>query len=172
MTRPEEPAPRSSGDKVTGRVLGMAREGSPTGAPTRDARTLAVVVSDIVGSTAMRTKMGEAAFTTLREAHDGLGADLVEECGGRVVRFTGDGLLVAFPSAGQALEYASMLAPGVEQLGDEHGRLARTSRDGVSGGHAGVLEDYADVAEGFLALGAVTGEGVWLDFAGPTRRSR
>ncbi|MFD3451753.1 thioredoxin domain-containing protein [Streptomyces sp. NPDC058691] len=49
---------------------------------------------------------------------------------------------------------------------DEHGRLARTSRDGVVGVNAGVLEDYADVAEGFLALTAVTGEGVWLDFAG------
>jgi uncharacterized protein len=49
---------------------------------------------------------------------------------------------------------------------DEHGRLLRTSRDGVAGGHAGVLEDYGDVAEGFLALASVTGEGVWLDFAG------
>ncbi|MEU3629322.1 thioredoxin domain-containing protein [Streptomyces fradiae] len=49
---------------------------------------------------------------------------------------------------------------------DEGGRLARTSRDGRSGGHAGVLEDYGDVAEGFLALAAVTGEGVWLEFAG------
>jgi uncharacterized protein YyaL (SSP411 family) len=49
---------------------------------------------------------------------------------------------------------------------DDAGRLARTSRDGASGGHAGVLEDYADVAEGFLALSAVTGEGVWVDFAG------
>ncbi|MDX3093972.1 thioredoxin domain-containing protein [Streptomyces sp. ME19-03-3] len=49
---------------------------------------------------------------------------------------------------------------------DEHGRLARTSRDGAVGANAGVLEDYADVAEGFLALGAVTGEGVWLDLAG------
>jgi uncharacterized protein YyaL (SSP411 family) len=29
-----------------------------------------------------------------------------------------------------------------------------------------VLEDYADVAEGFLALAQVTGEGVWLEFAG------
>jgi uncharacterized protein YyaL (SSP411 family) len=29
-----------------------------------------------------------------------------------------------------------------------------------------VLEDYADVAEGFLALASVTGEGVWLEFAG------
>jgi uncharacterized protein YyaL (SSP411 family) len=46
------------------------------------------------------------------------------------------------------------------------GRLARTSRDGVPGANSGVLEDYADLAEGFLALSAVTGEGVWLDFAG------
>lgn len=43
-------------------------------------------------------------------------------------------------------------------------RLDRTSKDGRPGGHAGVLEDYGDVAEGFLALAAVTGEGVWLEF--------
>ncbi|MET8029419.1 thioredoxin domain-containing protein [Streptomyces avermitilis] len=49
---------------------------------------------------------------------------------------------------------------------DEHARLARTSKDGRAGAHAGVLEDYADVAEGFLALASVTGEGVWLEFAG------
>ncbi|MBT2444176.1 thioredoxin domain-containing protein [Streptomyces sp. ISL-36] len=45
-------------------------------------------------------------------------------------------------------------------------RLARTSKDGRVGANAGVLEDYADVAEGFLALAGVTGEGVWLEFAG------
>ncbi|MEV0275562.1 thioredoxin domain-containing protein [Streptomyces sp. NPDC050610] len=49
---------------------------------------------------------------------------------------------------------------------DWHARLFRTSLDGVAGSHAGVLEDYADVAEGFLALSSVTGEGVWVDFAG------
>ncbi|WP_030165723.1 thioredoxin domain-containing protein [Streptomyces sp. NRRL S-813] len=49
---------------------------------------------------------------------------------------------------------------------DEHAGLSRTSRDGHVGANAGVLEDYADVAEGFLALASVTGEGVWLDFAG------
>ncbi|MFJ6724465.1 thioredoxin domain-containing protein [Streptomyces sp. NPDC091281] len=49
---------------------------------------------------------------------------------------------------------------------DEQARLARTSRDGRTGANAGVLEDYADVAEGFLALASVTGEGVWLEFAG------
>ncbi|WP_445527037.1 thioredoxin domain-containing protein [Streptomyces cyslabdanicus] len=49
---------------------------------------------------------------------------------------------------------------------DEHAGLRRTSKDGRAGANAGVLEDYADVAEGFLALASVTGEGVWLDFAG------
>ncbi|MET9803963.1 thioredoxin domain-containing protein [Streptomyces sp. NPDC006368] len=49
---------------------------------------------------------------------------------------------------------------------DSTARLARTSRDGKVGVNAGVLEDYGDVAEGFLALAAVTGEGVWLEFAG------
>ncbi|NEC25772.1 thioredoxin domain-containing protein [Streptomyces sp. SID8111] len=49
---------------------------------------------------------------------------------------------------------------------DEQAALARTSKDGRAGVNAGVLEDYADVAEGFLALASVTGEGAWLDFAG------
>ncbi|MFE1232575.1 thioredoxin domain-containing protein [Streptomyces sp. NPDC058745] len=49
---------------------------------------------------------------------------------------------------------------------DAGARLTRTSRDGRAGANAGVLEDYADVAEGFLALAGVTGEGVWLEFAG------
>ncbi|KAA6214288.1 thioredoxin domain-containing protein [Streptomyces albofaciens JCM 4342] len=49
---------------------------------------------------------------------------------------------------------------------DGQARLHRTSRDGVAGTNSGVLEDYADVSEGFLALASVTGEGVWVDFAG------
>jgi hypothetical protein len=45
------------------------------------------------------------------------------------------------------------------------GRLRRVSRDGVVGEPVGVLEDYADVAEGLLALHQVTGESRWLDVA-------
>jgi uncharacterized protein YyaL (SSP411 family) len=45
-------------------------------------------------------------------------------------------------------------------------RLRRVSRDGVAGAPGGVLEDYADVAEGLLALHAVTGEPAWLEVAG------
>ena len=54
-------------------------------------------------------------------------------------------------------------------LADTHwvdGRLRRASRDGAVGRHAGVLEDYGDLAEGLLALHQATAEGRWLELAG------
>jgi uncharacterized protein len=45
-------------------------------------------------------------------------------------------------------------------------RVVRVSKDGAAGRHAGVLEDQADVAEGLLALYAVTGRTEWLTLAG------
>ncbi|MGH8825091.1 MAG: thioredoxin domain-containing protein [Jiangellaceae bacterium] len=48
---------------------------------------------------------------------------------------------------------------------DDHGRLVRTSRDARPGRHPGILEDYADAAEGLLALVSATGDPVWLSFA-------
>ncbi|HEX2896004.1 MAG TPA: thioredoxin domain-containing protein [Marmoricola sp.] len=46
------------------------------------------------------------------------------------------------------------------------GRLLRVSRQGAAGTHAGVLEDYGCVADGFLALAEATGDGVWVERAG------
>ncbi|TYB62843.1 thioredoxin domain-containing protein [Nonomuraea sp. PA05] len=46
------------------------------------------------------------------------------------------------------------------------GRLLRTSRDGRAGANAGVLEDYANLAEGLISLYGVTGVARWLRLAG------
>src|SRR6266568_2749288 len=46
------------------------------------------------------------------------------------------------------------------------GRLRRTSREGRAGPGAGVLEDYACLADGLLALSGVTGQGRWVTLAG------
>ena len=46
------------------------------------------------------------------------------------------------------------------------GRLLRTSRDGRAGHSCGVLEDYADVAEGLLVLHGVTGDARYAHEAG------
>ena len=45
-------------------------------------------------------------------------------------------------------------------------RILRTSRDGVAGPSAGLLEDYACVAAGLLRLSGVTGEDRWATVAG------
>jgi uncharacterized protein len=49
---------------------------------------------------------------------------------------------------------------------DSEGRLLRTSLAGRAGSPLGVLEDHADLADGYLALHCVTGEGQWLHAAG------
>jgi uncharacterized protein YyaL (SSP411 family) len=73
------------------------------------------------------------------------------------------GTLLAVPSYVDAAVAAADLLLGLHVV---DGRLRRTSRDGKVGANAGVLEDYADVAEGLLALHQATGEARWLNWAG------
>jgi uncharacterized protein len=80
--------------------------------------------------------------------------------------FAETGLLLGRPDFIAAARDAAALLAAVH-LAD--GRLIRTSRDGTAGdagSTAGVLEDYACVAEGFLTLSGVTGEARWLTLAG------
>ena len=86
-------------------------------------------------------------------AWNGLAISALAECG----------LLFARPDLTAAARDAATLLARVHLAG---GRLVRTSRDGVAGGTAGALDDYACVAEGFLTLSGVTGEARWLDLAG------
>ncbi|HET7013371.1 MAG TPA: thioredoxin domain-containing protein [Streptosporangiaceae bacterium] len=74
------------------------------------------------------------------------------------------GLLFGRSDYVQAAAGAASLLARVH-LGDG-GRLARTSRDGVAGASAGVLEDYACVAAGFLSLAGVDGNADWVRLAG------
>jgi uncharacterized protein YyaL (SSP411 family) len=81
--------------------------------------------------------------------------------------------ITALARAGVLLEQPAFTKAAIEAgrlLRDVHtdveARLRRTSRDGVAGDAHGVLEDYAGVANGALALLAVTGDPEWLTYAG------
>jgi len=83
--------------------------------------------------------------------------------------------IAALAEAGQLLGESSWVDAAVQaadllvsvHLGaDDDDRLCRTSKDARPGNNRGVLDDYGSVAEGFLALAQVTGEVVWLQFAG------
>lgn len=72
------------------------------------------------------------------------------------------GALLDRPDWVDAARTCAQLLADLHTRGDGDGdRLVRTSRDGAAGTAPGVLEDYADVAEGYLALAAVTGEHAW-----------
>ncbi|MCW2531918.1 MAG: hypothetical protein JWP62_1488, partial [Blastococcus sp.] len=73
------------------------------------------------------------------------------------------GVLTGTPASVDAARRAAELIASTHWV---DGRLRRASRDGVPGRHAGVLEDYGDLAEGLLALHQATSEGRWLDLAG------
>jgi uncharacterized protein len=76
--------------------------------------------------------------------------------------------IAALAEAGVLLgtsEYVEAARACGELLWQVHGRadgsLRRVSRDGAAGPHAGVLEDYACIAEAYLMLLAATGDPVW-----------
>jgi uncharacterized protein len=73
------------------------------------------------------------------------------------------GLLLDRPDLVAAASGAAEL---IARLHVRDGLLIRTSRGGSSGGTAGVLDDYACVAEGLLVLSGVTGSPRWVTLAG------
>ena len=76
--------------------------------------------------------------------------------------------VLALAEAGCALgrpDWVEAAEQAAELLLDRHlvdGRLRRSSRDGVVGAAAGVLEDHALLADGLLALHQATGAARWL----------
>lgn len=86
-------------------------------------------------------------------AWNGLAIAALAECGALFDR----------PDLVRAAEEVARLLMDVHE---RDGRLTRTSKDGVAGANSGVLEDYADVAEGLIALHGVTGDPHHVRMAG------
>ncbi len=76
------------------------------------------------------------------------------------------GALFGEPDWIEAAVAAADLLLAVHLGAHDDDRLCRTSRDGRAGANDGVLDDYGNVAEGFLALYQVTGADEWLVLAG------
>ncbi|MFJ4778726.1 thioredoxin domain-containing protein [Streptomyces sp. NPDC088762] len=124
----------------------------PQDGPAADAERIARIRARLLA--ARETRPAPGRDDKIVAAWNGLAIAALAECG-------------AFFERPDLVERATEAADLLVRLHmDGRARLARTSKDGQVGANAGVLEDYGDVAEGFLALASVTGEGVWLEFAG------
>ncbi|MFS0704769.1 thioredoxin domain-containing protein, partial [Cellulomonas sp. 179-A 9B4 NHS] len=116
--------------------------------------------ADVARLDAVRARLREAREQRPRPARDD---KVVSAWNGLAVAALAEaGALLDRPDwVDAARRCARLLADLHTRSAPDGDRLVRTSRDGVAGGAPGVLEDYADVAEGYLALSAVTGEAEW-----------
>src|SRR5438105_4203170 len=77
-------------------------------------QTVAVLMTDLVGSTEIAGRLGHAANEELRREHFAALRGATERCNGHEVKSLGDGLMVVFSSASDALTCAVEMQQAVE----------------------------------------------------------
>jgi class 3 adenylate cyclase len=125
--------------------------------------TLAIVFTDVVGSTALGEEMRDEGMGEVRRAHFAQSRKLIGEFKGREVKTIGDSFLVAFKCVDAALDYARALRA-------KTGHRQVQIRAGIHIGPMHVEEgDVFGGTANFAArvVGAIRGAEIWL--SGPAR---
>jgi class 3 adenylate cyclase/tetratricopeptide (TPR) repeat protein len=140
-SRDRDETPRASGGPraVTGR---RAELRNATGADIAEPVTVSVLFTDLVDSTALATRLGPEAAEERRRAHFAMLRETAEAADGEVVKGTGDGVMVVFPSASQAVGCAVRMQ---QRLAQQNRRTDEplAMRVGLSAGDAELDEgDY------------------------------
>lgn len=160
---------RPGGGRGGGRGAGLGDGPEPV--------TVTLLVTDVVGSTALRAEIGEARADELARAHEAQLRACVTSHGGRVVKGTGDGVMATFGSAttglaaavevGHTLDAANALAPGVERLEVRVGLAA-----GDVTWHEGDCQGLPAVEAARLAAAAEPGQVLCTDLVVALAHSR
>lgn len=133
---------------TSSRVVGVASEGPGS-------RVLATVLfTDIVNSTATLARIGDVAWREVLLNHNGRMREVINAFRGREIATTGDGFLVVFDGATNAVRCGAAMVRAVEALGIE-------IRVGI---HTGEVEFIADNVRGV----AVHAGARVLSVAGPS----
>ena len=77
-----------------------------------DTALRAIMFTDIEGSTAVSTSRGDDAAVALVKRHDRIVREALEECGGRIIKRTGDGMFASFTSVLRAVESSVAIQRG------------------------------------------------------------
>lgn len=120
--------------------------------------TLAIVFTDMVGSTALGEELRDEAMSGVRRAHFEQSRELIKHFQGHEIKTIGDSFMAAFKTAGQALDYARALKK-------DTGHPRVQIRAGI---HVGQLHvEEGDVFGGTVnfaarVIGAIKGAEIWL----------
>jgi class 3 adenylate cyclase len=122
------------------------------GVDVRDNRSLATILfTDIVDSTAVAHRIGDGRWKELVAQHNEQAQAAVDRHRGRVVKWTGDGMLAVFDGAERAARCAVLLRSKVDGLGLELRQAIHSGEVDISAGDVRGLAVHA--AARILALG-------------------
>jgi len=95
---------------------------------------LTILFTDLVGSTALTQRLGDAAAQEMLRAHNTIIRDRLREHGGTELKNTGDGFMASFPSASRALECAIAIQKALAGYNDGRKEQAILVRIGLNAG--------------------------------------
>ena len=106
----------------------------------RSSGTATVLFTDLVGSTNLLSRLGEAAFDEVRRAHFAALREVLARHGGEEVKTLGDGLLAVFGSAADAVSCAVAVQQAVDRQ-SRRGPARLSVRVGLALGDVSFEED-------------------------------
>jgi class 3 adenylate cyclase/tetratricopeptide (TPR) repeat protein len=156
--------------------------GAPLQAPQRrdSRRTVTVIFSDVVGSTALADRLDTETFTALMDRYFERMSEVADRHGGTVAKFIGDAILIVFgvpatheDDALRAVKTASEMRRDLEELNEELKRrwdITLATKTAVNTGE--ILTTTADLAKdgpggrgGHIAVGDAMNIGARLEQA-------
>lgn len=121
----------------------------------QDHGTITIVFSDIESSTERATSMGDAAWMKVLTAHNEIISRHVEKWGGTIVKNQGDGFMLTFNGARQALRAMMGVQAELDDFGQEHPEMGVRIRVGVHTGE--VIAEEGDIFGKHVMLAARVG---------------
>jgi pimeloyl-ACP methyl ester carboxylesterase len=124
-----------------------------------------VLFTDIVGSTEQQRDLGDRAWTEKISAFEANSTAIVEQCRGKVIRFTGDGIKAAFEVPGDGLRAARLLVQDASELGHPiraglHTGEVQWSDEDLHGMAVNIASRVADQADAGEVLTTTVTQGI------------
>ncbi len=157
------PAAGVTSDRPKTSVELLAEEIEPevVASTMRSEGTFTIVFSDIEGSTAYATRVGDAAWMEVLDRHNEIVRTRLDAAGGREVKSQGDGFMLSFGSARRAVEFAIAVQRELEsersanptwtvhvRIGIHSGEAIATADGDLFGRHVIIAARVADKADG------------------------
>lgn len=123
----------------------------PPGTAYTSSAVRAILFTDMCGSTALTSRLGDDGAMELVRAHDEIAHRLLAEYGGRYVKHTGDGMMASFSSIAKAVRLAIAIHRELEARNGNAGEELQV-RIGISAGEP--IEDGDDLFGSTVQLAA------------------